>query len=98
MPGVERPRPRRTFGRKTQANKAWVIRRDKGICGICGNPGADSLGHILPVATHPELQHDPDNWQAEHLYPRTREHDGFDCIGNAVKGEHLTVLPPSRDW
>lgn len=27
-----------------------IIRRDNGICWICGQPGADTADHIIPVA------------------------------------------------
>jgi 5-methylcytosine-specific restriction endonuclease McrA len=39
--------PKRT-GRPWQRRKAAVIRRDAGICHICGQPGADSADHIEP--------------------------------------------------
>lgn len=39
--------PKRT-GRPWQRLKARIIRRDGGICHICGGPGADSADHIIP--------------------------------------------------
>ena len=39
--------PKRT-GRPWQRRKAAVIRRDHGICHICGAPGADSADHLVP--------------------------------------------------
>lgn len=41
--------PKRT-GRPWQRIKARVIRRDQGICHICGRPGADTADHLVPVA------------------------------------------------
>lgn len=41
--------PKRT-GRPWQRQKARIIRRDRGICHICGQPGADSADHIVPHA------------------------------------------------
>lgn len=41
--------PKRT-GRPWQRRKARIIRRDSGICHICGHDGADSADHIVPVA------------------------------------------------
>lgn len=89
---------RRTWGRKSQANTRWVIARDHGICGICGHPGADTLGHILPALTHPELEHDPANWQAEHGQPHHPHLSGFACPGTYGKGATITGHPPTRDW
>jgi 5-methylcytosine-specific restriction endonuclease McrA len=39
--------PART-GRPWQRIKARVIRRDGGICHLCGQPGADSADHLVP--------------------------------------------------
>lgn len=39
--------PKRT-GRPWQRLKARVIRRDGGICHLCGQPGADTADHIVP--------------------------------------------------
>lgn len=43
--------PSRT-GRPWTRTKARVIRRDAGICHLCGRPGADTADHIVPVAHH----------------------------------------------
>lgn len=88
----------RTFGRRTQAARRYVIQRDAGICGICGHPGADTWGHKLPVSTHPQLEWNPDNWQAEHGTTRTLEADGFECVGNYGKGPTTLTPPPTRRW
>jgi 5-methylcytosine-specific restriction endonuclease McrA len=39
--------PKRT-GRPWQRKKARVIRRDGGICHLCGHPGADTADHLVP--------------------------------------------------
>jgi 5-methylcytosine-specific restriction endonuclease McrA len=39
--------PKRT-GRPWQRRKARIIRRDSGICHLCGQPGADSADHLVP--------------------------------------------------
>ena len=39
--------PKRT-GRPFQTRKARVIRRDGGICHLCGGPGADTADHLVP--------------------------------------------------
>jgi len=30
--------------------RAWVIRRDRGMCGICGHPGSDGVDHVVPLS------------------------------------------------
>lgn len=39
--------PKRT-GRPWQRTKARIIRRDGGICHLCGQPGADTADHLTP--------------------------------------------------
>lgn len=39
--------PKRT-GRPWQRRKARIIRRDHGICHLCGKPGADTADHLVP--------------------------------------------------
>lgn len=41
--------PART-GRPWQRKKARIIRRDAGICHLCGQPGADSADHLVPYS------------------------------------------------
>lgn len=41
------PTPSRT-GRPWQRLKRRVIRRDGGICHLCGQPGADTADHLVP--------------------------------------------------
>ena len=56
--------PKRT-GRPWQRIKARVIRRDHGICHICGGPDADSADHLTPVA-HGGALYDMANLAAVH--------------------------------
>lgn len=41
--------PART-GRPWQRIKRRIIRRDGGICHLCGQPGADTADHLTPFA------------------------------------------------
>lgn len=99
-------------GRAVTNAIAHVIAQANGICALCGHPGANSLDHIKPRETYPELTWDPTNWQAVHLHragkPKGCQHPGCPCIGNRGKGESdnaaavtastPTPTSPSRDW
>lgn len=58
--------PQRT-GRPWQRRKARIIRRDSGLCHLCGRPGADTADHIVPW----EQSHDDSdaNLKAAHHRP-----------------------------
>lgn len=88
----------RLTGRAATKATAYVIARDKGICALCGHPGANTLGHKLPIKTHPQLARNPNNWQAEHGRKHTQQQHGFDCPGNIDKGATQWTPPPSRNW
>lgn len=53
------PQPWETSGRRTrirssgweqQRAAARIIRRHRGICHVCGQPGADEVDHVTPTA------------------------------------------------
>ena len=37
-------------GWKEQAAAKRVMRRDRGVCHVCGKPGADQVDHVKPLA------------------------------------------------
>lgn len=65
--------------RKTRAH---ILRRDNGICWICGTPGADSVDHKIPRA-HGGSE-DPTNLAAAHLACNLRK--GSTLGGGAPPG------------
>ena len=73
-------------GQTTAKAIAYVVARDSGICHLCGHPGANSCDHVQPVSQHPELEWDPTNWKAAHLFaaghPKGCQTPGCHCPGN----------------
>jgi 5-methylcytosine-specific restriction endonuclease McrA len=51
--------------------KARVIRRDHGICHLCGRPGADTADHVIPVSLGGAV-YDLRNLRAAHDQPCNR--------------------------
>lgn len=39
-----------TNGWARQKRNAHILRRDHGICHVCGNPGATQVDHVIPEA------------------------------------------------
>ena len=56
----------RKGGRPWQRLVAEVIARDAGICWLCGEPGATSGDHVIPLAKG-GVELDPNNVRAAHL-------------------------------
>jgi len=44
-----------------------VLAEARGICALCGKPGADSVDHIVPLIERPDLELDRSNLQAAHI-------------------------------
>ena len=92
-------------GRTIQRVVAYLRRRDGDTCWLCHHhvsTDADSIDHIHPVSTHPQLEHEPSNWKLAHL---TRAGTttgcptpGCTCPGNKGRKAKPWTAPPSRSW
>lgn len=89
--------PART-GRPWQRLKARIIRRDGGICHLCGKPGADSADHLRPVADGGDW-YNPANLAAVHhdAMPRCNRIRGNRTIEAARADIARTTTSPT-DW
>ncbi len=65
--------PKRTGRRWREHTVPRVLRRDNGICHLCGRPGADTADHLIPWSQFPpDEQHradHPSNLAAAHNVP-----------------------------
>lgn len=65
---MPKPRPRdssRTNSQRWKKLRKRVL-RESDICHICGQPGADSVDHIIPVDVAPELEYVRSNLAPAH--------------------------------
>lgn len=82
----------RYIGRSTRAWKRLRLRvlEQSDICWLCGQPGADTVDHIIPLSVAPHLGESPDNVAAAHR----------SC--NSSRGARMPTgarpLPTSRAW
>jgi 5-methylcytosine-specific restriction endonuclease McrA len=88
--------PART-GRPWQRIKARVIRRDGGICHLCGQPGADSADHLVPYSQGGT--NTMDNLRAVHhdVEPRCNRARGNGSI-LATRAKLTAADPQGWDW
>jgi 5-methylcytosine-specific restriction endonuclease McrA len=93
-------RPHGSAGRSTASFKrlAREILRASDICWLCGNGGADTVDHVVPLAVAPQLAEVRSNLKPAHGKKRTLEADGFDCPGNYGRGNWTPVENLSEDW
>ncbi|GAA1549862.1 hypothetical protein GCM10009804_03050 [Kribbella hippodromi] len=94
------PNPQRRGGRRAQRLAEYVIRRDLGVCWLCGHGGADTADHVIPVAQRPDLEYDVRNLRAAHGTQRTISTHGYQCQGNYGRGDAAapTTSTHSRSW
>jgi 5-methylcytosine-specific restriction endonuclease McrA len=81
---MTQPRSKGHVGRPWRRLREQVLAQSN-ICWICGNPGATTVDHIIPVSLGgPPL--DPDNVKPAHLT----------C--NSARGNGRRGMPTSRPW
>lgn len=95
--------PRSTWGgRRATAARRWVLDKYAGRCWLCDHDGANSLDHVQPASTRPDLEWEPTNWRAAHFgkagQPKGCKVDGCRCPGNAGRKAKPWTSPPSRTW
>lgn len=94
-------RPAGSHGRTTAQwarLRAQVLREEHGICWLCGQDGADTADHIVPLSEAPQLAYVRANLRAAHGAKRTVERHGYDCPGNYGRGGWTPVENVSENW
>ena len=61
------------------------------LCWLCGQLGADTVDHVLPLSRFPELAHDLANLRPAHRSCNSRK-------GAGRADEHVRPMPRSRRW
>ena len=61
-------------------------------CWICGQPGADQIDHVIPIAQRPDLEYDLANLRPAHGMKRPG------CVGNLARTPRRQKPNRSRDW
>jgi 5-methylcytosine-specific restriction endonuclease McrA len=97
------PSPVSRTGRPWRSLVARILRRDSGICHICGRPGADSADHLTPFSAG-GTDH-PSNLAAAHhnVWPNCNRIRG-DRPVDAARADVMKLLeerddrPAVRDW
>lgn len=102
---MTRPRRPKWDGPTIRRRVAMLLTRDGSKCWLCGHdiaPGSESIDHVLPYKTHPNLLETPSNWRLAHLTrpgtPTGCTHPGCHCPGNKGRKAQPWTAPPSRSW
>lgn len=70
-PWQTRTAPQRLRGRALQQRNARILHRHNGVCHVCGQPGATSVDHVIPLAAGG--LDDDSNLRPIHVEPCHRE-------------------------
>ena len=81
----------RRGGRRWRALRLSIL-VESDICWLCGERGADTVDHVVPVSKRPDLEYAPENLRPAHG-KRTPT-----CIGNYARGDGSRVPSKSRKW
>ena len=89
----------RAEGARWRRLKAQIIRRDQGICHLCGRAGADSADHLTPEADNGP-RWDPANLAAVHhnQWPRCNRIRGNRTIDQAQADIAKVLTGDNNTW
>ena len=78
-----------------RSSRAWKrlrarVLEESDICWLCGQPGADTLDHVVPLSVAPHLAESPDNVAPAHR--------SCNSSRGARLAESVRPLPASRRW
>lgn len=79
-------------GRSTRSFKRMRARilEESNVCWLCGQPGADTVDHIVPLKVAPQLGEVPGNLAPAHRSCNSRKGAQF--------ASEVLPLPASRRW
>jgi len=76
--------------KRWEATRQFVLRRDRGICYICGEPGADQIDHVRNQAR--QGSDNPENLRAVHADPCHKQKTQQDRWNRRTLMRHGTPL------
>lgn len=89
----------RTTTAEHRALRLEVLKRDRGICHVCHEPGADELDHIIPVVECERRGLDPNvltNLAAIHDVPCHRRKSAAEGHAEQTRRRELRRRPADR--